>query len=267
MSDFTLFSYSTSVGFTWWNLLPSAIGAVLGAACGAVPSYFLANRSSKALLARDEQARVQGEKVATIRAMTRLLTVVNGCEGLTRSVEEMIEEGNKRGGNSELWTVVRPISGMPGSPVHFEADEISIFLASKDYDFFNGLLLCATRYNSLTAGFADYAIQRQNLTDLLSAKMEGIVGSTDLSPEDAAFIAPKAAAVESLIVQLRETAEKDYEVALDLASQIGRKAQEYLSDPTLPALDVSEATKQLAARKARAAQGQGRKNLPESGAE
>ena len=251
MSEFALIAYQMApTGFTWWNVLPSAVGAVLGAASSAIPAYWLANRASKATLRRDEQARVQAEKSATVRGMIKMQVIVNGLEGLHREVHEMIADAQQRGGDHpEVWTMVRGLTGLPGTPVQFNAEEIAIFLAFKDYEFFNDLLVCGTRYNALTAGFAEYTVQRQKLTDLLSAKMEGIVGSTDLSPENAAFIAPKAAAVESLIAQLIDTTEIDYEAALALAEQFGPKARSCFNDVAFPAMDVSEARRQAAERR------------------
>jgi hypothetical protein len=76
----------------WRTLVPAALGAILGGAIATINSFLVARRTSRETLRRDEKARFETRKAAALRAMVKLLIIVNGIETLHRSLEGLASQ-------------------------------------------------------------------------------------------------------------------------------------------------------------------------------
>ncbi len=238
------FQYARSID--WTNIVPSVVGAALGGTIAAFTGSRLARRASRETLKRDRIARLENQKVATLRALVKLLTIVNGMETLYRQLEEMIAHADAQGhSDMELWQKVMPMAGFASHPIRFESEEVTVFV-SKEAGYLNELLLLAERYAALESGFKTYAERRGKLTDELSAIMDGAVGTTYLTEAQKNRFAPRAHELNALVEQLRKFASADYEKALTVAEQFGPKARVQLDDASFPILAVGAARAQKA---------------------
>jgi len=241
--------YQYAGGINWTNIVPSVVGAVLGGTIAAFTGSRLARRASREILRRDRIARFENQKAATLRALVKLQTIVNGMETLYRQLEGMIANADAAGhSDMDLWQKVMPIVGFTEHSIRFEPEEITIFV-SREVGYLNELLLLAERYATLESSFKTYAEHRGRLTDESPARMTGAAGTTEFTEAEYNKYAPRAHALNALVEQLRQFASADYEKALTVAEQFGPKARAELDDPSFPILGVDEARAQKAQMK------------------
>lgn len=239
MGDFTVFSYSTAAGFTWWNLLPSAVGAVLGATASLGPAFLIARHTRK-----------QTQKAATRKGMVKLSMMVNAAEAVHRAIEDSIEEKEPLlGKGGPMWEKVLPMTGHSVTETRFEADELAIFMdREEDSPFGNQMILAGERYVSMQHAVADYNRRRLAFTDLVSDQLSKHPNGK-LPTEVKKALDLRAIEVEALAVGIRKEAEEVFGMLVDLAHDFGPKVRTIFKDPKFPRLDVAEARKRIAARK------------------
>jgi len=230
----------------WYEILQDAkavVPTVVGGLIAAITGYCLAHKASKETLKRDRVSRLENQKAAALRAVVKLLSIVNGMATLHRQLEGMICDADAQGHSElSLWQKVKPIIGFTDHSIRFEAEEVAVFVA-KEVDYANELLLLADRYATLESAFRTYERRRAELTDDFPATttMIGAVGTTFFTEEQGRRVAPRAAELNTMVEELRRFASEDYETALRLAEQFGRKARVQLNDPNFPLLDVEAA--------------------------
>lgn len=231
----------------WWDLVPAVIGAGFGAAASAIPSYCLANKASKEMLARDSENRRSALKAATIRGMIKLMKIVNGYESLFRHTEEMISRVPlEERGEFRLWQIMTPIAGIDASSVSFDAQELEVFIEKGEGGFASDLLLLAERYNTITSAMIEYGRIRTALTDQMPPEdMQGARGISVLDPAKEKILAPKVVEVSLLAFQVRATLKSDYAFSLQLGEKFGVKARSLLRDSEFPVLSLAKAKASL----------------------
>lgn len=232
----------------WWDLVPATLGALVGAAAASVPAWLLAKRTSKEALARDRTTRREQQTAASIGALVKLIEIVNGVSDLCRMVEEQIAESEKAGhGDKQLWQRVFGIIGLRDDQIRFEADELAVLVAAREFDYLPRLMLVAARYATLVAGFQDYTARRRELLDQIPARMKGNVGTIILTDEENARYAPRAVELEMQITDLRATAAKDRTEAIAVAEQFGPRIKKQLGLADFPLLAIKDAPSVVAA--------------------
>jgi gas vesicle protein len=236
-ANYIIETASSSDLLAFWTTLT---GAVVGAIVGGIIAYRLARKSSEELLARDRIALTERKKTDTVRGLVKLLRIVNELATIHRSIEEMIEKADQAGHvQLDLWQKVIPTVGFSTDNLKFEAEEISVFMAAKEYAFLNKLILIADRHFTTGSAFGEYAARREKLTDQLKAEMKGEVGTTILTKDQIETLGPRMFALEQLITQLRAMAKENYEDSLEISKQFGAKAQQHFQDPEFPEIELN----------------------------
>jgi hypothetical protein len=123
-----------------------------GAVVGAVVSYFTASRLAKQtsaeVLERDKAARRDNDVRAAHQVFVKLSVIANSLCGYHKQVEEMIAKADADGNAKIL--ISEKLSTFAGieraSPVEFSPDELSIYIAGKQQDYMNNLLLLARHH-------------------------------------------------------------------------------------------------------------------------
>jgi hypothetical protein len=226
---------------SWWDLVPSAVGALIGAAAASVPAYLLAARSSKETLARDRLSRKEEQKAAAFRALVKLVTIINGVGTLHRHIEGLISQADAQGHSGlQLWRKVLPLAGFANTELRFEGDDLSVFVSSGEFSYVTDLLQLAERSIALVSAFRSYAEQRKLMTDELAtmatAPMEGNLGSIVLTPAELARLEPRSVELEMIVTQLRTFAREDYATAVALGDRFGPLVRSALPDTPFPNL-------------------------------
>jgi hypothetical protein len=242
MGDFTFFSYSTTGGFTWWNIVPTLIGGTLSAGAGALTSYLLARRASREVLRRDQDVRDQDRRSATMRGSIKLQIMTNGTETLHRAIDQMVKAADADGrANEALHVKVFPLAGHTVAPVKFDADEISVFLAAKDDDFVNALLLQGERYTTLQVACEQYSTRRVAWTDLMVSYLaNSTANGGEMTKEQKGALSLRARELEAQITDIRSMAKENYGDLAKLSVEFGPKAKKYLNHPSFPVLTLKD---------------------------
>ncbi len=223
----------------WWDLVPAALGAILGAAAGAIPAFMLAIRSSKETLERDRISRMEAQKALALKAFVKLLQITNGQISIRDHIRDMVHAADIPD-NEEmtLWQRVMPIGGVSIEPVRFEADEIALLIASKDIELANDMMLLAARAHANDISLVDYGNRRRSLGDEFGAVMEGEIGTTFVSQEQHRRIAPRSIELESIITQISKNYEDDSKLALDVTKRFCAAVQVHFNDKTFLGVHV-----------------------------
>ncbi|WP_066817293.1 hypothetical protein [Sphingomonas mali] len=225
----------------WWELVPAALGAVLGAAGAAIPAFILARRSAKDTLARDTAARTAEERATAFRGMVKLVQILNGAATLHHQVEETIGSAEARGlKKAALWQKLLPMTGFSDAPTKFESGEIALVFATGDVGLGNEMMLLAERLAASEGSLKDYSSRRRDLGDQLGAQMDGSIGTTILTGEQMAKYTPRAVELESAAQQLREHLARNDEMAKGLLPRYRDAMRGYFKDDKMLAFDVVE---------------------------
>ncbi len=222
----------------WWDLVPATVGALMGAAAAAIPAWLLARNTSKETLERDRIARREQMEADAFSGVVKLVSIVNGVAALQRTIEEQIAEAQEAGLAGQLWCRVRGLTGLRQEEIKFEARELAVLLAAKEFKYLTEVLLVAERYSTLVAAMQDYADRRRELTDMIPARIENGVGTFILNQAEQERFGPRILELESMIEELRQTAAKDNEETIRVAGEFGEIARRQLGIADFPVLSV-----------------------------
>jgi hypothetical protein len=223
----------------WWDLVPAALGAVLGAAAAAIPAYCLARKGSKESLERDRTARREQQEADAIGALVKLVAIVHGVTDLHDGIEGVVAEAEQEGlGHLPLWCRVQGMLGLKDDEIRFEARELAVLVAANEFDYLASVMLVAQRYAELVAALQEYANLWRALTIQLPARMEGGGGTFDLTEEDQVRFGSHIAQLEMQIVEIRERAAEDSAEAAEVARQFGPIVRKQLGLAGFPVLSV-----------------------------
>lgn len=146
-----------------------------GAVVGAVVSYFAASRlakqTSREVLERDKAARRDNEIRAAHQVFVKLSAIANSLCGYHKQVEEMVSKADA-GGNSGilLSEKLSTFAGIERAPViDFTADELSIYIAAKQQDYVNDLLLLARHHAINISHLVTFAKLKEALHEEIAA--------------------------------------------------------------------------------------------------
>jgi len=160
--------------YPWWDLIPSVVGALVGAAAAAIPAYYLAKSSSREAVRRDRISRRDRQKAAAVQGTVKLLIITNDLENIYNHLEGLIERSHEAGRDDmQIWQIITPMVAIEQSKISFNPEELSVFIENHDFDILNDVLLLSNRYWVFKDSMQEYSRRRQELTDMLPAQMEG----------------------------------------------------------------------------------------------
>ncbi|MGQ0681277.1 hypothetical protein [Bradyrhizobium sp.] len=175
----------------------AASGVLFGAAIGALVSYFLQRNSFAEARRQKELDKREERRTLGLNVLTKMIRIASTLELLMQSLEQAFARAEKDGIKGPPWTIVIPLANFPAK-VHFEPKELTEIM-KLDFNLFNDLGPFDDVHNTLLDVFQLYRTDRNALTSTLSAEMNGMLGSTTLTPEEVKRLAPKMAALDTII--------------------------------------------------------------------
>ena len=176
------------------------IGALVGAVAGGGVTWLLQHFQSK-------QDRLERDKASARSLLFKLIHIHSDLSLFHRHVVEC--DGRAKQLGLEIgWQSFLPIANGPRK-VEFTSVEMSYLLGLEKFDLFNDVLSLDALHSSTIDIFGLYATHRLELTDMLPAAMEGMVGSTEINDGLKEIVAPRMVALDDLVQKIRSRSELD----------------------------------------------------------
>ncbi len=172
-------------------------GVLFGAAISAVVSYFMQRNSFAEARRQKELDKRDERRTLGLNVLTKMMRIASTLELLKQSLEEAFARAERDGIKGPPWTIVIPLANFPGK-VHFEPKELTEIM-KLDFSLFNDLGPFDDVHNTLLDVFRLYRTDRNALTSTMPAEMKGMLGSTTFTPEEMKRLAPKMAALDTII--------------------------------------------------------------------
>jgi len=178
----------------------AVVGAVIGAITGGLITWLLQLSQDRRQISERNQALARS-------LILKLLRIHSDLQGFRTHIEECEARAN-RDGLPIGWQSLRAIGNLPRH-ISFTPEEMSYLLSLKDYKLFDKVLSLDVLHTSTIGIFELYKERRLALTDMLSASMNGMVGTAELNGAQKAFFDPKAAELDLLVSDIRARVEQD----------------------------------------------------------
>jgi hypothetical protein len=224
-------------------LASALIGAIAGAAAGYWPARQLAKRSSDEILKRDAGARHEGELRAARQVYVKLHTVANSIGTYHKQVEEMIAKADVDGNTHMLiWQRLSVFPAIGREPnIEFSAEELALYIAAKQPEFMDDLLLLARKHAANLGSLAAFATMKSDLHSEMTkfgstTRAESGVSTTRLRvpPELANHFEVKGDELENFAKMMRGCLAEDYKFVCSVAGRFTEVTESYLGEKTLP---------------------------------
>ncbi|MBM3530831.1 MAG: hypothetical protein FJX62_22360 [Alphaproteobacteria bacterium] len=198
-----------------WN---ATAGIVFGASISALVSYLLQRNQFREVRRQRDADRIEERKAVALNVLTKMMRIASTLEILQLSIEGAFRRAERDGLKGPPWTFVIPIANLPGK-VHFEPNELTEVMRL-DFQLFNDLGPFDDVHNVLLDTFAMYRTDRNALTENMSAEMKGNLGTTSFTAEEMKRLAPKMAALDTLVVGMIERTTKDSAEAWQILTRL-----------------------------------------------
>ncbi len=205
----------------------SAGSVIFGAAISATVSYLLQRNSFAEARRQKEADKREDRRTLGLNVFTKMLRVASTLELLKQSLEQAFARAERDKHEGPPWSFVIPLANFP-SRVHFEPKELTEIMRL-DFNLFNDLGPFDDVHNSLLDIFELYRADRNAMTTNMSAEMlGGMRGSTTLTPEELKKLAPKMAALDTIIEGMIQRTVADSEQAWKILDRLqGALNKEY----------------------------------------
>ncbi|MET4173839.1 hypothetical protein ABIB99_004939 [Bradyrhizobium sp. LA6.1] len=198
---------------TAWAVFSAIGGSLTGAVVGGTINYFLQRASRAEAKKQRDDDRLEVRRALAYSLLFKLIRVVSDLENLRKAVAESVEHATASGLKGALWQMVLPVANLPDA-VDFSADEMALVLSLDDQTF-NQIAALDKLHESTIAIFCSYGQQREALVQKFGASMQGSIGTTQLTKEDAEWLAPRAHMLNDLVVAMKQRTEVDAVEARD----------------------------------------------------
>lgn len=219
--------WGSSIG----EALSSSAGSTLlagfgGAVVGGVVSYLLARQSSRETLRRDQDARLDLEHAAALRAMVTAMNLANRVYTLNG----VLSEATGKAGADGPWTTLKPVPKQRHAAPRFEATDFVPFIKSGAADLVHRCSLLADRVDSLESSFEAYSTTRLEVEEM-AAKSTTFdaagMGNTVFSGEEAAIVRFKGRNMNLIIAEMADFAARDQADAIKIVDDMNAAFQRY----------------------------------------
>ena len=168
----------------------SAAGVLFGAGISATVSFVLQRSSFKEARQQKDKDRRDVRKAQALSLVFKMVRISSDLNNLGKAVREFIERGKNEGREGMLFQFVPPTVPLPDT-VRFSPDEMA-WVLSVDNNLFNAMGPLDELHASTVAIFDLYNTKRDKLLERLGAQMEGVIGTTSLTPEQKRWFDPRA---------------------------------------------------------------------------
>lgn len=182
-------------------------GSLLGSAIGGGVSYWLQNRELAAAKTQRENDRTEIRKALGYTLLFKMIRLTSNLESLGKAVRQPLDAAKREGFDGAPFQIVMPVVPMPDK-VTFSPEEMALVL-SVDAPLFNEMSAMDELHNSTVALFDLYGAKRTSTMERFGARMEGIIGTTELTREQLDWLAPRATELNSLVEAMLQRTEQD----------------------------------------------------------
>ena len=213
------------------DLIPAAVGGVIGALAGGIPAWWLARRQSNETLRRDKDQRRDREKALAFGTSVKLLTIINSTISLSNYVKScMALRTVPNHEHMEPWQVLIPMIGHTDEgSIRFTAEEMAVFAAAGEYDFMQDMLLLSLRHASSLETFGQYCDMRNEFRSVgpIPDSFQGEIGSTILTREQADSYKPYTIPLNNVALGLDFGLNQDIILAKKVTEKFGPITEKY----------------------------------------
>lgn len=185
----------------------SAAGVLFGAAISATVSFILQRSSFAEARRQKDKDRREVRKALALSLVFKMIRISSDLNNLGKAVGESIERGKKEGREGTLFQFVPPTIPLPDT-VRFSPDEMA-WVLSVDNNLFNEMGPLDELHTSTVAIFDLYNVKRDKLLEKLGAQMEGMIGTTFLTPEQKRWFDPRAVELNQLVEIMVQRSQRD----------------------------------------------------------
>jgi hypothetical protein len=185
----------------------SAGGVLLGAAISASVSFVLQRSSFTEARRQKDRDRREVRKAHALSLVFKMIRISSDLHNLGKAIVESLERAERDGFKGMPFQVVVPTIPLP-DPVRFSPDEMA-WVLSVDNDLFNEMGPLDELHTSTVAIFDLYNTKRDKLLEKLGAQMEGMIGTTFLTPEQKRWFDPRAVELNQLVEIMIQRSQRD----------------------------------------------------------
>lgn len=224
-------------------------GAVAGAIISYVASSRLAKQTSNEVLARDEATRRDNELRAARQVYAKLLTITNAICGFHKQIQEMIQKADAAGNTNILLS--EKLSTLAGiernTPIEFNTEELSIYIAANNPDYANDLILLARHHETNLSHLVAFArikiaLQEDIMAIGITTRDASGMSRTRLPPDHERYNSIMTRRDELEIfakLMCTQLAEGD-ETSRRVAQRFNEVTEAYLGKGTLPDFETAD---------------------------
>lgn len=119
------------------------------------------------------------------------------------------------------------LSGHP-DPIVFSSKEKAVFLRLKDNELANLTAEWDGIHNSLLRAIQKYSEMREEITSKLPAKMDGLIGTTEMSYDDWVYFEPRFSQLDDLLAQIQKRCVRDFDEAMTALESLSVAMSRYV---------------------------------------
>jgi hypothetical protein len=199
---------------TAWAVF-SVIGAtVIGGIISTIVAFVIQKRGVTAARKQREEDRAEVRRALGYSLLFKMIKLSSNLENLGKTLQESFNNAKESGFAGQPWQFVQPV--VPKSDdIHFSPDEMAMLL-SVDDKVFNEIAALDDLHNQTTALFELYGQKRQATLSRFSGSVSGSQVSASLTPDEVAWLMPRAMEMNSLIEMMRVRSIDDAKIAWDV---------------------------------------------------
>lgn len=207
MSDAPTVASTVSTVSIAWAVFSAIGGSIVGAVISTAVSFTIQKRNLDAAKAQRDEDRLNVRRAQAYSLLFKMIKLASSVYNMKMGLQSCFAVAKERGNDGwEPWQIAQPIVP-PADPVHFSSEEMALVLSLND-KVFNEIAALDNMHNHLAALFDLYGEMRQNVLGRFSGKVTGSNVSALLTPEESAWLAPRALELNGLITELQSRAEE-----------------------------------------------------------
>lgn len=200
-------SENTATAITWWAIVSAFGGAIIG---GGI-SYILQRMNLLAAKKQREEDRMHVREALAYSLLFKLISIVSHLHHIQTAIKEMFAEANAAGFKGEPWNIMRPIFPIPES-INFKPEEMALILSMDDKTF-NEIASLDDIHNSTVRVLELHNSKRHAIMERFGAEMTGNIGTTNMTHEQAQWMAPRAVELNDIVNSIVDRIDRDTEAA------------------------------------------------------
>lgn len=157
------------------------LGAIVGAAAGALPAWLLARKAARDATLLEEKRQQREDRLAGTRLFLAISHVANDVFSARGQVEKMLlERPAPDSHNGQIHKRISVLSGAQMEPVNPFADlDLAMIANSEGVDLVNAIEFLGRCYQSQCSLFGEYRLQKQRLFEVYEKAKERSAGSAE----------------------------------------------------------------------------------------